>query len=68
MLSALAGSDKILPMADQTATRTAELGTLDGRTGPADELSIPVTDEGLLRGDGVFEVIRVYDGTPFALD
>jgi branched-chain amino acid aminotransferase len=55
-------------MADNTATRTAELGSLDGRIGPADELTIPVTDEGLLRGDGVFEVIRVYDGTPFALD
>jgi branched-subunit amino acid aminotransferase/4-amino-4-deoxychorismate lyase len=55
-------------MADQSATTTAELGTLDGRTAPADELSIPVTDEGLLRGDGVFEVIRVYDGVAFALD
>src|SRR4051812_27505656 len=30
--------------------------------------TIPVTDEGLLRGDGVFEVVRVYDGRPFALD
>ena len=29
---------------------------------------IPVTDEGLLRGDGVFEVIRLYGGRPFALD
>jgi branched-chain amino acid aminotransferase len=29
---------------------------------------IPAADEGLLRGDGAFEVIRVYDGTPFALD
>jgi branched-chain amino acid aminotransferase len=29
---------------------------------------IPVTDEGLLRGDGVFEVIRLYAGRPFALD
>ena len=29
---------------------------------------IPVTDEGLLRGDGVFEVVRVYDGRPFAMD
>lgn len=29
---------------------------------------IPATDEGLLRGDGVFEVVRVYDGQPFALE
>ena len=36
--------------------------------GPAEETAIPVTDEGLLRGDGVFEVIRVYDGRAFALD
>jgi branched-chain amino acid aminotransferase len=55
-------------MADQTATKTAELGALDGRIAPSDELAIPVTDEGLLRGDGVFEVIRVYDGVAFALD
>ena len=32
------------------------------------EATIPVTDEGLMRGDGVFEVIRVYDGRPFALE
>jgi branched-chain amino acid aminotransferase len=54
-------------MADDSATKTAELGSLDGRIAPADELTIPVTDEGLLRGDGVFEVIRVYDGIAFAL-
>ncbi len=54
-------------MADDTVTKTAELGALDGRIAPSDELTIPVTDEGLLRGDGVFEVIRVYDGTAFAL-
>jgi branched-chain amino acid aminotransferase len=54
-------------MADDTATTTAELGSLDGRIAPAEELTIPATDEGLLRGDGVFEVIRVYDGTAFAL-
>ena len=34
---------------------------------PAHEATIPATDEGLLRGDGAFEVIRVYDGRPFAL-
>jgi branched-chain amino acid aminotransferase len=46
---------------------TAELGCLDGRIAPASELTIPATDEGLLRGDGVFEVLRVYRGKPFAL-
>ena len=35
---------------------------------PAAEATIPVTDDGLVRGDGVFEVIRVYDGKPYALD
>jgi branched-chain amino acid aminotransferase len=41
---------------------------LDGVVLDASEATIPVTDEGLLRGDGVFEVIRVYAGRPFALD
>ena len=49
------------------STTTVELGCLDGRIAPASELTIPATDEGLLRGDGVFEVLRVYRGTPFAL-
>jgi branched-chain amino acid aminotransferase len=48
-------------------TTTAELGSLDGRIAAAAELSIPATDEGLLRGDGIFEVMRVYRGRPFAL-
>ena len=50
----------------QAATTTAELASLDGRVMPAEAATIPATDEGLLRGDGVFEVIRVYDGRPFA--
>jgi len=41
--------------------------SLDGVVGPAHEVRIPATDEGLLRGDGVFEVVRVYHGRPFAL-
>lgn len=45
----------------------AELACLDGRVGVAAETGIPVTDEGLLRGDGVFELMRVYGGRPFAL-
>jgi branched-chain amino acid aminotransferase len=44
-----------------------ELGCLDGEIRPAEETFIPATDEGLLRGDGVFEVVRVYRGRPFAL-
>jgi branched-chain amino acid aminotransferase len=32
------------------------------------EAVIPASDDGLLRGDGVFEVIRLYAGRPFALD
>jgi branched-chain amino acid aminotransferase len=41
---------------------------LDGTVLPAGEARLPVTDPGLLRGDGVFEAVRLYDGTPFALD
>jgi branched-chain amino acid aminotransferase len=44
------------------------LGILDGSVMPAEQIQIPATDEGLLRGDGVFEVMRLYDGRPFAVD
>ena len=44
------------------------LCSLDGRVMPAEDASISVLDEGLLRGDGVFEVARVYAGVPYALD
>jgi branched-subunit amino acid aminotransferase/4-amino-4-deoxychorismate lyase len=52
---------------DRTApSSTAELACLDGDLAPAEETKIPVLDEGFLRGDGVFEAIRVYSGRPFA--
>jgi branched-chain amino acid aminotransferase len=44
------------------------LGSLDGAIAPVPDLQIPVTDDGLVRGDGVFEVVRLYGGRPFALD
>jgi branched-chain amino acid aminotransferase len=44
------------------------LAILDGTVLPVSEARIPVTDDGLLRGDAVFEVIRLYGGLPFALD
>jgi branched-chain amino acid aminotransferase len=43
------------------------LASLDGAIGTPEETRIPVTDEGLLRGDGGFEVLRLYAGRPFAL-
>lgn len=47
---------------------SASLASLDGEIMLAAEAVIPATDDGLLRGDGVFEVIRVYDGLPYALE
>jgi len=44
------------------------LAILDGALMDAADAHVCVTDEGLLRGDGVFEVVRLYDGTPFGLD
>lgn len=47
---------------------TGCLASVDGSITLASEAKVPATDAGLLRGDGVFEVIRVYEGKPFALD
>lgn len=44
------------------------LASVDGTIGPAEEARIPATDEGLTRGDGAFEVARLYGGRAFALD
>ena len=46
----------------------AKLACLDGQLLAEAQAQIPVTDEGLLRGDGAFEVVRLYDGRPYALD
>jgi len=47
---------------------SGSLASVDGAVMLASNATIPVTDDGLLRGDGAFEVIRVYDGRPFALE
>ncbi len=44
------------------------LASLDGAIGPAAETRIPINDEGLTRGDGAFEVCRLYGGRPYAMD
>ena len=45
----------------------AELASIDGRIALTRESVVPLPDDGLYRGDGVFEVIRLYAGRPFAL-
>jgi branched-chain amino acid aminotransferase len=49
-------------------TFSASLASVDGAITLASGATIPATDEGLLRGDGAFEVIRVYDGKLFAFE
>jgi branched-chain amino acid aminotransferase len=44
-----------------------ELASVDGAIAPTRESTVPLPDDGLYRGDGVFEVIRLYRGRPFAL-
>jgi branched-chain amino acid aminotransferase len=44
-----------------------ELASVDGRVTPTAEAMVPMKDDGLYRGDGAFEVIRLYAGKPFAL-
>ncbi len=44
-----------------------ELASVDGKISPTAEAVVPLKDDGLYRGDGAFEVIRLYQGKPFAL-
>ena len=44
-----------------------ELASVDGEIAPTRDSTLPLPDDGLYRGDGVFEVIRLYGGRPFAL-
>jgi branched-chain amino acid aminotransferase len=44
-----------------------ELASVDGRVTPTAAATIGLKDDGLYRGDGAFEVIRLYQGHPFAL-
>jgi branched-chain amino acid aminotransferase len=50
-----------------SAVETHQTACFDGVIQPASQACVPVCDDGFLRGDGVFEVVRVYRGKPFAL-
>ena len=49
------------------ATELRELASVDGRITATADATVPLKDDGLYRGDGAFEVIRLYEGRPFAL-
>jgi branched-chain amino acid aminotransferase len=51
-------------MADGPPT---QLCSIDGRITPVAEATISITDDGFLRGDGAFDMLKVYGGKPFAL-
>ena len=44
-----------------------ELASVDGAITPTAVAQVGLKDDGLYRGDGAFEVIRLYQGKPFAL-
>ena len=46
----------------------AILASVDGEILPPEEATISILDDGLLRGDGAFEVIKLYGHHPFRLD
>jgi branched-chain amino acid aminotransferase len=46
----------------------ATLASVDGAIVPPEEATISILDDGLLRGDGAFEVIKLYGSHPFRLD
>jgi branched-chain amino acid aminotransferase len=48
-------------------TTLQELASVDGQIAPSATATIQLKDDGLYRGDGAFEVIRLYEGQPFAL-
>lgn len=48
-------------------SQTRELASVNGKIGPTAEATVPLRDDGLYRGDGAFEVIKLYAGRPFAL-
>lgn len=45
-----------------------DIGFVNGRFTPLSETMVPVEDRGYQFGDGVYEVIRTYNGVPFQLE
>jgi branched-chain amino acid aminotransferase len=54
--------------ASRPGTPTGLSASIDGELMALADARISVTDEGLQRGDGVFEMLRLYAGVPYATD
>jgi branched-chain amino acid aminotransferase len=52
----------------ETPDRSKLLCSVDGAVVPVGEASVSIMDDGLIRGDGAFEMLKLYDGRPFALE
>ncbi len=68
MLAAATRAEAFVTHRRGRASVRAMLAILDGTVTDAAQAQIPATDDGFLRGDGVFEVMRLYGGRLFALD
>lgn len=53
---------------EPTATTPKPIAWMDGRVVPAAEATVPLLDDGFLRGDAVFEAVLVRRGRTHALD
>lgn len=54
-------------MAATPTTGVPLLCSVDGRIGPVAEATVSITDDGFLRGDGAFEMLKLYAGRPFGM-
>jgi branched-chain amino acid aminotransferase len=52
-------------MAAASASPTPLLCSVDGQIGLVAEATVSITDDGFLRGDGAFEMLKLYAGRPF---
>jgi branched-chain amino acid aminotransferase len=43
------------------------LCSVDGEIRPVAEATVSITDDGFLRGDGAFEMLKLYGGKPFGM-
>ena len=52
-------------MADASASPIPLLCSVDGQIGTVAGATVSITDDGFLRGDGAFEMLKLYAGRPF---